>query len=591
MAGSWEPLLFRVRRDGATGYTPTDEQKADYLREHSPEMIAKLKDLGVNFVMAHAFKGAGMAAESESMADAAAFAKRCREAGLHVGVYLGSGTLLWELLFQEAPQAKDWVLLNANGEPLTYGKAVWRHFWNRNHPDGAAYHRQVVRHAVQQIGADLVHFDNYIRGPGWDANSQDRFREYLGRTFTAQELKQAGVEDVAAVRAPSADPADSLLGRAWLDFSCQSLAESYWDVCRYARSLRQDVLIECNPGGVGAAIRPPVDHGRLLQGGEALWDEGSRPGFRDGKLTSSIRTYKVARRMNNLTFRYTIRPLEMAESMAFNLDCLGCVCWFEYGRLATMPGVEAPPLETLAPYIKFFHARRDLLRDANVVADVAVLRSFPSQVFGKPECAQLTYQVEESLIANRFPFQILYSQQLDDLGRYRAVVLAGCVALSDAHIDQLRRYVAAGGRLCVIGPAATHDQWMRPRAKPALDGLPADRVWRIPQEGDAASAIDQAVGGRSLVVDGPPGVCAELTQQPGRRLAHLVNYRGDGPAKNVAVRLRLPTGQTVKSVTLASPDRSADLTAPYEIADGYVQFTIPAIEVYEIAAVTLGDRP
>lgn len=43
MAGSWEPLLFRVRRDGAAGYTPTAEQRTAYEREHTPEMVAKLK--------------------------------------------------------------------------------------------------------------------------------------------------------------------------------------------------------------------------------------------------------------------------------------------------------------------------------------------------------------------------------------------------------------------------------------------------------------------------------------------------------------------------------------------------------------------
>jgi len=53
MAGSWEPLLFRVRRDGAEGYAPAVEQREAYAHEHSPEMVAQLKALGVNFVMMH----------------------------------------------------------------------------------------------------------------------------------------------------------------------------------------------------------------------------------------------------------------------------------------------------------------------------------------------------------------------------------------------------------------------------------------------------------------------------------------------------------------------------------------------------------
>jgi len=59
MAGSWEPLLFRVRRDGSDGYTPSAEQRAAYERKHSPEMIAELKALGVNFIMMHCYKVAG----------------------------------------------------------------------------------------------------------------------------------------------------------------------------------------------------------------------------------------------------------------------------------------------------------------------------------------------------------------------------------------------------------------------------------------------------------------------------------------------------------------------------------------------------
>ena len=77
MAGSWEPLLCRARLNGAKDYMPTPQQRAGYEREHTPEMIASLKALGVNFVMMHCFRGVGLQAEHESMADAARFAKLC----------------------------------------------------------------------------------------------------------------------------------------------------------------------------------------------------------------------------------------------------------------------------------------------------------------------------------------------------------------------------------------------------------------------------------------------------------------------------------------------------------------------------------
>jgi len=585
MAGSWEPLMFRVRRDGAEGYTPTAQQRADYQREHTPEMLQRLKALGVNFVMFHCYKGAGMQAEQESMADAVRFGALCRQAGLHTGVYATSGTLMWELFFQERPDAREWPVRNAQGEPVTYGKAHYRYYWNRNHPAAEAYLQQVVKFAVNDIQVDLVHLDNYHVGPGWDDCSVGRFRQYLEQTFTPQQRAAMGVAELERVRPPLAE-APELLHYAWRDFCCASLAESFHRMTRFARALRPDVLMECNPAGIRPVTTPPVDHGRLLTGGEAFWDEGRRPGFQKNVLSSRIRTFKVARRMENSAFCYILNPLEAAESMAFNLDCLGAICWFEYDRLDNHPGTHNPIDPAIHPYVRFFHQRRELLRDATVVADVVVLRSFPSLVFARPQEALLTSQVEEALIADRVPFQIIYEGHLDDLRRYRAVVLAGCTALADTHVEQLRAYVKSGGRLCLIGPAATHDQWKQPRAKPALDDLPAAQAVRSDARGDWLAAIREASGGRqTLALQAPAGLYAELTEQPGRRLVHLVNYRQNEPAQDVAVRLCLPSQRKATSVTLASPGRQADLVVPFQQRADEVTFHVPEVGVYEIAVV------
>ncbi len=587
MAGSWEPLLFRVRRDGGSGYTPTEEQRAAYQREHSPEMIERLKAIGVNFVMMHCYKGAGLGAERESMADAVGFAKLCHEAGLRVGVYNYSGAFIWEPLFREVPQARDWVLLDANGKPQTYDGAAYRYFWNRNHPDAQAFYQTIVSFAVHGIGADLLHFDNHERGPGCDANSVQRFRQYLRARFTPEQLEKMDVAAIDGVQPPMTGPPDSPLRRAWLDFCCQSLADSYRDVSRYARGLRKDILIECNPGGPGDRIEPPVDHGRLLAAGEAFWDEGRRPGYRDGKLTTRIRTYKVARRMDNMAFAYTTTPLEMAESMAFNRDCLGCLCWFEYGEVVAEPGSKQSLSGALAPFVEFFHTRRDLLRDAEVVADVAVLRSFPSQVFADAKCANLTYRVEQALIDNHVCFQIIYDQHLSDLRRYPVLVLAGCEAMSDEQVEHVKRYARAGGRVCFVGPAGTHDEWMLSRSRPAFDDLSGPGIARIPEDGDVAATVRRFYdAGLSLSLRAPPGVGSELTRQAGRYLLHLVNYRIDEPAREIEVSIRLPATSDVQSVTLASPQRADDAPLPFEAQDRCVRFVVPRVDIYGIAVVT-----
>ena len=588
MAGSWEPLLFRVRRDGSDGYTPTAEQLAAYEREHSPEMISELKALGVNFIMMHCYKGAGLEAERQSMSDAVRFAQLCHEAGLYVGVYNYSGAFLWEPFFKEMPQAKDWVLLDANGRPITYGSATYRYRWNRNNTGAQAFYRQLVRFAVDDIQADLLHFDNYGYGPANDANSVQRFRNYLGKTFSAEKLRQIGVSDLNDVQPPTTGPAETMLRRVWLDFSCRSLTDSYYDMSRYARTLRGDILIECNPGGPGNRIRPPVDHGRLLQGGEAFWDEGRPPGYTGGQLHTRIPTYKVARRMSNIAFAYTTTPLEMAESMAFNRDCLGCICWFEYAKIVARPGSNEPLSKALAPYIDFFHTHRDLLRNAEVVADIAILRSFPSQVFADPKYAGLTSRVEQALIENRVCFQIIYDDQLAELNRYRVLVLVGCVALSDRQVEQIKRYANSGGKLCIVGQVGTYDEWLIPRERPALDDLSAAGVVRIGQDDNVVDAIRRACNNRlSVSIQARAGLCSELTEQPGRRLIHLVNYRTNDPVQDISVRLLLPAGRRIKSVTLVSPEQQNDLEVSFQEKDSLVTFGVPQVGVYEIAVVTM----
>jgi hypothetical protein len=589
MAGDWEPLLFRVRRDGAPGYTPTPEQLAAYRREHSPEMIARLKALGVNFVMIHCYKGAGINAERQSMADAAEFAGRCRTAGLHVGVYVTSGTMLWELFYKEKPEAKDWAVLTADGKPITYrwGRGEFRYFWNRNHPDAEAYHQKIVRYAFEEIHADLLHFDNYGIGPGWDACSVDRFRRYLRETFTPPQRTVMGAADLDHILPPKPGT-QGMLQCAWRDFCCASLAESYCRMTRYARTLRPDILMECNPGGIGPRIEPPIDHGRLIPGGDAFWDEDVRPSYHDKKLQTRIRTYKIARRMGNSAFTYVTTPLEMAESMAFNLECLGDICWFEYGRIAANnPGGKDPGDPSLQAFVRFFHQWRELFRDAAVVADVAVLRSFPSLAFGAANEVPVTWQVEQSLIENRVPFQIVYDGQLNDLSRYKAVVLAGCTAMSDRQVEQLHRYMQAGGRLCLVGPTATRDEWNEPRTEPALDDLPGSAVVRAEIRDDVLAAVQRACGASSLSVQGPHGLCAELAKQGQRRMVHLVNYREGEPVRGVEVRLRIAADRQVRSVRLASPEHEKDIPVSFRQADGEVIFTVPEVRTYEIAVVEM----
>ena len=121
-----------------------------------------------------------------------------------------------------------------------------------------------------------------------------------------------------------------------------------------------------------------------------------------------------------------------------------------------------------------------------------------------------------------------------------------------------------------------------------MDDLLAADVVRIEEKDDIVGAIRRACDdGLSISIQAGFGLCAELTEQPGRRLVHLVNYQLGNPAKDVSVQLRLPLGHRVKAVTLVSPERENDLEVSFQEQDGQVIFLVPQVHVYEIAVVTM----
>jgi len=121
--------------------------------------------------------------------------------------------------------------------------------------------------------------------------------------------------------------------------------------------------------------------------------------------------------------------------------------------------------------------------------------------------------------------------------------------------------------------------------------LPAVSVVRIGENDDVLGAVSRACANElSLSLKAEPGLCSELTEQPDRRLVHLVNYRADDPIKNITISLRLPAERHVKAVTLAGPEREHDIKLTFKEQAGVVTFAVPEASIYEIAVVAYFKR-
>jgi hypothetical protein len=548
MAGDWEEPTFRARRAGRVDFTLPPDKLGGYRREHSPEMVAKLKDLGVNFLMIHCYKGAGMATEEQGMEDARRLAALAHQAGMRVGTYIG-GTMLYERLFIEEPLSRQWQAFGPDRSPIFYGDTQrFRYAAVRNHPGFIAYLQDPTRYAIQILGSDLIHFDNFGLGAAsYDAFSKEQFRAFL----------QARGKPEADPPPKTKDATDPLV-RDWRDYKCQALADHYAAMSRFIRYLNPQCAVECNPGGVGkeGGAATGIDFARLLPLGDAFWDESygadsphnKNPGIRN----SRIRSLKVARLYKNAAFVYTDTPLDAAECMAFNLNCLGCVTWFEWGEMISLHE-DRPTLPQMKDYIRFFNQHQDFYRDSQTVADVAVLRSFADQNYGP----HLYYPIEQALIEGHAAWRIIFDEHLDALDQYRVVVTPEKEWLTPRQQQKLAEFAARGGQII-----------------PAVEAVKPDAL--------PAGLHDKF----RILVDAPPSVAIELCQQenPPRVLVHLVNYDPAVMLKGIPVKLRLQSPGP-RSARLLSPAPATNRSLRASNEGGLWTCTLPELKVYAVLVI------
>jgi hypothetical protein len=550
MAGSWEAPCYRGRGAGRMDFTLPPEKVAAYEREHSAKMIAELKDLGVNFLMIHGYKGAGMATEAQGMEDARQFAALARKYGMRIGAYVG-GTMLHERLFVEEPLARQWQAFAADGSPIYYNdRQRYRYASVRNHPGFIDYIKEPTRYGVKIIGSDMIHYDNFGLGAASaDEFSKEQFQAYL----VARGLAPA---DPPFKATKNNEP----LVREWRDYKCQALTDYYAAMSQFIRSLNPQCAVECNPGSVDDVWggKAGNDFARLLPWGNAFWDESYGPDSPHSKppgiRSSRIRSMKVGRLYENSVFCYTDTPLDAAESMAFNLNCLGCVAWFQWGEMTSIHE-NRPVLPTLRPYIRFFNKHQDLYRKSQTVADVAVLRTYADQQFGP----RRFHGIEQALIEDHAAWRIIFDEHLDALEQYRAVVIPDKEWLSPAQQEKLAAYAARGGKLVTSAeaeqrstfPASLHDKFR-------------------------------------ILVEAPPSVAVELCQQqnPPRLLVHLVNYEPGVSVKNILIKLRL-AGTPPRSARVLSPEHPGGRRLSLKHEWDLWSCVLPELKVYACVSISV----
>ncbi|MCK9413281.1 MAG: hypothetical protein M0Q53_13340 [Prolixibacteraceae bacterium] len=646
--GNWDGLaLFRRRVGGSPVWK--DE---DYIKEHSEEAVQKLKELGVTMAIIHFYKGFGLEAEKQQLEDSKRLAALCRKYGLRVGVYIGS-TIGYETMLVEKPEAKEWFVPDYFGQPVRYDATqTFRKRVYFMHPGYIKYMKEVIRIAVQDLKADLIHFDNTSMQAQppifFHPMAIEDFRTFLREKYTPEQLEERlGFSNVTYVEPPlykgSGGEIKDPVVQEWTDFRCRQLAKYYNEMGLYIQSLNPEVAVENNPhsgmSGTNTVWNQGVDYPRLLLNTNAVWtEEGNNASFTNDLLISKIRSYKMAGLLNNMIFTYTGETtLQIAEAMAYNRQCIGMVG----GGLA---GYQLP--EEQRKYIRFFHDKFEYYRDIKTIADVAVLHSFSTMANNNDRPYVSTFLFEQSLIQAKIPFDIIFDDNLEDLSKYKALVLADQENLSDDKLDLIRKFVSNGGGLVATEQTSLKTEWGQRKRdfglndllnvkapeleeliyfeyaetktkmtssvksqvgsgrvmyipeiipsiqKPSGDAM-TSKYWKLPKNNDELiQAVKWASGDDlSINVTAPPFVTVELTasEKGDKMMLHIINYniRREKLVKDINVSLRIPKLKQVKELLLLTPDREGSESLSFTAKDGRVVFKVPRLEVYDLVVVKL----
>ncbi len=473
--------------------------EADWEKAESEDCVRQLRDLGVNLVTIALYTGFGLEAESRAIADSRKFSELLRRFGIRVGVYVGS-TIMYETFLLEKPEAQEWFVPDYLGRPVRYPGAGWHQpqqsFRKRvyfMHPGYREYMKRVLRVGIEELHAELIHYDNtsLMAAPSIFQHPRaiQDFRTYLQSRYTPEVLEERlGFSDVRYVEPPKDDEPrktiDDPIWQEWADFRCEQLARYFAEIKEYIRSLNPNVALAVNAqsglNGHNTILEQGVDYPMLAPHIDIFFnEEGDFAGTtEDGILLSKIRSFKMAVHLNKrvlsrVTYAHPSKGGEstwetpggiaqMAESMVYNRQNLGNVG--EGLFIPTLPDEERD-------YIRFYVDHFELYRGVETIADAALLYTHASMGFNNDRPAVSFMLFSQTLIQAKVSFDIIFDQHLNDLSKYPVLILADQECLSDEQMQLIREYVRQGGGLVATEHSSLYTPWRGRRREFGLKDL------------------------------------------------------------------------------------------------------------------------
>ncbi|HWB82506.1 MAG TPA: beta-galactosidase [Bryobacteraceae bacterium] len=634
-----EPLFFLLRRGDHF-----DDEPQRYEQMYEPANIRRMAAAGVRYARMMFYKGFGLSYEQADMNRDIEAAKLMHQLGMKVSLYM-AGTMFTETLYHEIPEAKNWEQRDQNDHWIPYGIQTYRHYACPNEPAYRAYLKRILKIAVEQVHADEIAFDNVMLQPEPESCRCPRclraFHAFLKKRYPTKEaaMRRFGLPDTDWVRVnewyPETQPDgvteinDPVL-QEWVRFRCETLADYANDLADYVKSLNPNVAVHMNIKGLYSfnrywtnAVYHPLFAGHI---DIVSFDTGgyeARIDSKTGALVSQVRSYKMARRLEMSCEDSMQDELRAAVHMAFNYQK-------PVAGYAGAPFISGA-FNVFTPILEFFrNYNTRYYTGTDNVADVAVLRNWPSMAYSINATYVPTTLMEQVLIQYKVPYDELFEEQLDRLPRYQAVILADQECVSNAQAQKLLEYVRNGGTLIVTGNTAQYNEWRERRhtnpllparqegkgrivyIRSIIPGLARARAqrgnldpepgatlrrgarmspaeWVLPRNHHEIyqTVTDALPRGLSITTEAPLTTIMELLtrQQTRETIAHFINFDRAHPLTPFQTTVRPQFTGPVKSVTCFSPDQDDPAPLQFHESGGKVSFTVPATRLYSMVVI------
>jgi len=490
----WEPDRY-YKRIGAR--TTPFFGNGDWIREwrtkvESASTLRSVKDAaGGAILITRFYKGFGMSVEGKDWGTLKKFVSLSHAEGHKVWGYLQGQSIFGEFLFNERPDAVEWVARAYDGSQRHWGGA-----YNRFAPclTNQAYLEMVeslIEEGLLEVGLDGFHMDNNYYGHCYCASCKHLFREWLEARGDLEQL--TGIERADFIEPPpishEAEIIPDPLMILWIQFGVDQRIKFMKAIRRKIKQTKPEATLTGNPAFLRSyasrlthGYDPSLEH---VAFDSVCIEDGNRPRYSEGILYTQADKQLMAEAGSLRTWATSWAPQKRAGAAGYQAPQDAQSLWaglaeeFSFGHAymgnnwALRPTGDGAKLlkETLPVQWEEFEKAAEYFRKLEgelgssrrqwgelvVYLDTRSLSLCPAS-----DCQVLRAVLNQLMLAG-ISFKIAFQDQ--SLPKEtRTILMIGQRCVKTSEFERLIDFVANPGRqLFLLGECGTYDEWFVPR--------------------------------------------------------------------------------------------------------------------------------